>query len=169
MRHQELHCMVEARPSTIHNAGTGVFAIRHLPVNTRLGRLSGMYLMFPDGDALPDEERGYLFEISESKERLRAYIDGRYNEVSWSTLRHNRDENHNLLAKVNCSDDFSSSNVMSYQHQGNIYYRTRKEIDRNTELLVYYGDKYWGKPESPDDKPIDKSEHEQTFNRRLHI
>ena len=43
---------------------------------------------------------------------------------------------------VNCSRYEREQNLVSFQYRGEIYYRSYKEIQPGTELLVWYGDKY---------------------------
>lgn len=43
---------------------------------------------------------------------------------------------------VNCSRNKSEQNLIAYQYNNQIYYRTFAPIKRGTELLVYYGDKF---------------------------
>ena len=48
----------------------------------------------------------------------------------------------NWMRFVNCARDEAEQNVAAYQHRGNIYYRTIKDIDPDSELLVLYGEEY---------------------------
>ena len=48
----------------------------------------------------------------------------------------------NWMRYVNCARYGEEQNVQAFQYRKKIYYRTTKEIDRDEELLVYYGDKY---------------------------
>merc|ERR1719318_875011 len=46
------------------------------------------------------------------------------------------------MAKVNCANVLSEQNLVGFQLAGQIYYRAMVDIDRGTELLVFYGDAY---------------------------
>ncbi|CAL1543625.1 unnamed protein product [Lymnaea stagnalis] len=43
---------------------------------------------------------------------------------------------------VNCARHQDEQCVTTYQHGGEIYYRTHKDVHPGTEILVYYGDSY---------------------------
>ncbi|CAB3242589.1 unnamed protein product [Arctia plantaginis] len=48
----------------------------------------------------------------------------------------------NWMRYVNCSRHWSEQNLVAYQYQGQLYYRTIKIIPRFTELLVFYGSEF---------------------------
>jgi hypothetical protein len=48
----------------------------------------------------------------------------------------------NILAFVNCGTSWESIHCEGVQFMGEIFYITTKEIPRNVEILVYYGDEY---------------------------
>jgi hypothetical protein len=48
----------------------------------------------------------------------------------------------NILAFVNCGRSWNSIHCEGVQFMGEIFYCTTKEILRNVEILVYYGDEY---------------------------
>lgn len=43
---------------------------------------------------------------------------------------------------VNCARSESEQNLVAFQHRGQIYYRSFKDISPGTELLVWYGHDY---------------------------
>ncbi|XP_076049850.1 uncharacterized protein LOC143030576 [Oratosquilla oratoria] len=43
---------------------------------------------------------------------------------------------------VNCSRNLRETNLVAFQYQGQIYYRTVTHINRGAELMVWYGDDY---------------------------
>ena len=51
-------------------------------------------------------------------------------------------ETSNWMRYVNCARSELEQNLVAYQYQGQIYYRTYKDIQPNTELLVWYGPEY---------------------------
>ncbi|XP_026748044.1 PR domain zinc finger protein 1-like [Trichoplusia ni] len=48
----------------------------------------------------------------------------------------------NWLRYVNCARHWREQNLLAYQYQGELYYRTIKTIPRFTELLVFYGSEF---------------------------
>lgn len=48
----------------------------------------------------------------------------------------------NWMRYVNCARNEDEQNLVAYQHKGEIYYRSFKEIPSGTELLVWYGADY---------------------------
>jgi len=48
----------------------------------------------------------------------------------------------NWMRFVNCARHEQEQNLLAYQYQGSIYYRTFTTIPPHTELLVWYGDHY---------------------------
>lgn len=48
----------------------------------------------------------------------------------------------NWLRFINCARNEEEQNMVSYQHCGQIYYRTFKDIQPGMELLVWYGEEY---------------------------
>lgn len=48
----------------------------------------------------------------------------------------------NWMRYVNCARSESEQNLVAFQHKGEIYYRSFKDIPPGTELLVWYGHDY---------------------------
>ena len=48
----------------------------------------------------------------------------------------------NWMRFVNCSRCEEEQNLVAFQFRGDIYYRSYKTILPNTELMVWYGEKY---------------------------
>ena len=48
----------------------------------------------------------------------------------------------NWMRYVNCARNQEEQNLLAYQYQGAIYYRTLCELPPGQELLVWYGDDY---------------------------
>ena len=48
----------------------------------------------------------------------------------------------NWMRFVNCSRSEDEQNLVAFQFRGEIFYRSYKPIPPNTELLVWYGEKY---------------------------
>ncbi|XP_063636046.1 putative histone-lysine N-methyltransferase PRDM6 [Cydia splendana] len=50
--------------------------------------------------------------------------------------------NSNWMRYVNCARRYSEQNLVAFQYQGELYYRTVKIVPRFTELLVFYGSEF---------------------------
>ena len=48
----------------------------------------------------------------------------------------------NWLRYINCSRTEKEQNLVAFQYHSQIYYRAYKDINKNDELLVWYGDEY---------------------------
>ncbi|XP_022833020.1 putative histone-lysine N-methyltransferase PRDM6 [Spodoptera litura] len=48
----------------------------------------------------------------------------------------------NWMRYVNCARNWKEQNLLAYQYQGQLYYRTIKIIPRFTELMVFYGSEF---------------------------
>ena len=62
----------------------------------------------------------------------------------------------NWMRYVNVARDQKEQNVAAYQHQGDIYYQTIKDIEPDSEMLILYGEEYAkqlleGTPDDDDD------------------
>ncbi|XP_064381799.1 histone-lysine N-methyltransferase PRDM9-like isoform X1 [Halichondria panicea] len=113
--------------SAIPEAGLGVFAKKLIPRHTRVGPYEGKRLSVEDMDMVDDTS--YIWEIRKDKQKA-YYIDGR-----------NADDS-NWLRFVNCARCEDEQNMVAYQHCGEIYYRTFKDVQPGQELLVWYGEEY---------------------------
>ena len=60
---------------------------------------------------------------------------------------------------VNCARNENEKNLVSFQHCGDIYYRTCKTIGSGSELLVWFDDLFYSKKPSTkqDDSAVSKS------------
>ncbi|XP_028173708.1 probable histone-lysine N-methyltransferase PRDM7 [Ostrinia furnacalis] len=106
-------------PSIIPGAGLGVFSTLTLPSGVRFGPYRGK--------RVKDIESSYCWQIRDSNNK-------------WSYALDASDPNDsNWMRYVNCSRHWLEQNLIAYQYQGQLYYRTIKIIPRFTELLVFYG------------------------------
>ena len=75
-----------------------------------------------------EEESGTAWEIlTPNKSAGAGYMDPGVNPSSQEAW----------VAKVNCSGDVSTQNLVGFQYKGNIFYRVIKPIKPRVELLVY--------------------------------
>nr|XP_022303385.1 putative zinc finger protein 66 [Crassostrea virginica]XP_022303386.1 putative zinc finger protein 66 [Crassostrea virginica] len=113
------------RKSSIPNAGEGVFAEQFIPKRTQFGPYEG--------------------EITDNQEE--AHETG----YAWQIYKHGRPSHFvnafkepisNWMRYVNCARSEFEQNLVAFQHQGQIFYRSFKDIAAGTELLVWYGHDY---------------------------
>ncbi|XP_072946678.1 histone-lysine N-methyltransferase PRDM7-like [Epargyreus clarus] len=108
--------------STIPGAGIGVFSTISLPRGVRFGPYQGLQTNGINS--------AYCWQIYDKNKRPSHVIDA---------MDANRS---NWMRYVNCSRHWSEQNLIAYQYQGQIYYRTIKTIPKFTELLVFYGSEF---------------------------
>ncbi|XP_063380334.1 histone-lysine N-methyltransferase PRDM9-like [Cydia fagiglandana] len=100
--------------SHIPGAGIGVFSTLTLPSGVRFGPYRGRRLK-----TLNDRNNRPSHVVDAS--------DG---------------NNSNWMRYVNCARRYSEQNLVAFQYQGDLYYRTVKIVPRFTELLVFYGSEF---------------------------
>ncbi|XP_063391861.1 histone-lysine N-methyltransferase PRDM7-like [Cydia fagiglandana] len=109
-------------PSTIPGAGIGVFSTLTLPTGVRFGPYRGLKTQAVTS--------AYCWQIFDGERKPSHVLDARdANKSNW-------------MRYVNCSRHFSEQNLVAFQYQGQLYYRTIKIIPRFTELLVFYGSEF---------------------------
>ncbi|XP_078093146.1 histone-lysine N-methyltransferase PRDM7-like [Mustelus asterias] len=111
--------------SKIRKAGLGVWNEgKIIPKGVHFGPYEGV---------ISNEESaavsGYSWMISKGKQDFE-YIDAK------------DESNSNWMRFVNCARKEEEQNLVAFQHQGKIYYRTCKPVPPRCELLVWYGDEY---------------------------
>ncbi|KAJ8957942.1 hypothetical protein NQ318_001941 [Aromia moschata] len=107
---------LEVRPSPIH--GFGVFTLRNIKKGIQMGPYQGIVTRV-------DTTNGYAWKLR----------DGRLIDAG-------DEKNSNWMRYVNCARNSSEQNVVAFQYKGRLFYRTSKEIRKNEELLVYYGQSF---------------------------
>eukprot|EP00117_Sycon_ciliatum_P018954 scpid48982/ scgid2795/ Histone-lysine N-methyltransferase PRDM9; Hybrid sterility protein 1; Meiosis-induced factor containing a PR/SET domain and zinc-finger motif; PR domain zinc finger protein 9; PR domain-containing protein 9 len=115
-------------PSRIHDAGLGVFARHPIPVGTLLGAYAGEII--PIRKLQPARDPTYMWEVVCRRTGERYVIDG----MDPATA--------NWMRYVNCANSESEQNLIAFQHNRCIYYRTACDIATGTELLIWYGGRY---------------------------
>lgn len=125
--------LIIVKKSLIKNAGKGVFARETIPA------FYGDYYFGRFVKEKPvDNEELYTWEVFEVKDNEREYKLGRslgyvngFKSIHWT-------------AYVNCSLTENYANVGSfYTKDHNIFYYTKREIQKGEELLVWYGKEYY--------------------------
>ncbi|CAI4232317.1 unnamed protein product [Auanema sp. JU1783] len=115
---------VKINPSKIPNAGLGVFATSAIPRGIVFGPYKGRLIKDPK-DATSD---GYCWELTTKTQHC--YIDG-------------SDENcSNWMRYINHSMHEAEQNVIAFQYLGCVYYRVFRPIEKEEEILVYYGESF---------------------------
>jgi len=112
--------------SLIPNAGKGVFTKVDIPTGIVFGPYEGILrkdLKLADVD-------GYSWELRRGVDKASYYIDGHDPRYS------------NWMRFINSSRYEAEQNLLAFQYCGSVYYRVFKPIDRNAELLVWYGSSF---------------------------
>ncbi|XP_021342929.1 histone-lysine N-methyltransferase PRDM9-like [Mizuhopecten yessoensis] len=113
------------RKSSIPNAGLGIWSDYRILPRTRFGPYKGEKTQ----DLDKAHSTGYAWQIYENG-KPSFFIDAfEKNQANW-------------MRYVNCARNEDEQNMTAYQHRGQIYYRTHKVINPDTELLVWYGEDY---------------------------
>ncbi len=121
--------LLEVRQSNIPNAGLGLFARVNIPFNTRLGYYKGKLLSSDSVRRVKDNS--YLFMLNIGGRSY--YLDAKNKKYS------------NILRYVNGVRE-SMVNMITYQYDKKIWYKTTRDILEGDELLMDYGENYeWKK------------------------
>ncbi|XP_056002200.1 histone-lysine N-methyltransferase PRDM9-like [Ostrea edulis] len=116
---------VSVRKSRIPNAGLGVFTDKYISKRTKFGPYEGKITENQE----EAHETGYAWQIY--KQGQPSHFVNAYEETMSNWMRY-----------VNCARSESEQNLVAFQHKGEIYYRSFKDIPPGTELLVWYGHDY---------------------------
>lgn len=100
------------------NNDFGVFAVRKLRQGIKLGPYEGKLKRV-------ESSKGYCWKLR----------DGFLIDDSDETES-------NYLRFVNCARNIHEQNLVAFQYRGDIYYRVCKDIKRDGELLVHYGESF---------------------------
>ncbi|XP_042855247.1 uncharacterized protein LOC122242095 isoform X2 [Penaeus japonicus] len=117
--------------SQITGAGLGVFTDAHLPQGLVFGPYEGRI-------RTDSQESGYAWQVRSLAHKKKT-IDSVDASIS------------NWLRYVNCSRSDKEANLEAFQFLGNIYYLIIDHVKANSELLVWYGDKYGNELQSLQD------------------
>ncbi|XP_049884445.1 histone-lysine N-methyltransferase PRDM9-like [Pectinophora gossypiella] len=116
------HVFLHIARSNIPHAGLGVFTSLTLPRGVRFGPYRGQ--------RVADADSNYCWQINDRNNRRSHLVDAADpNRSNW-------------MRYVNCSRHWLEQNLVAFQYQGQLYYRTIKIIPRFTELLVFYGSEF---------------------------
>ncbi|CAH0602507.1 unnamed protein product [Chrysodeixis includens] len=116
------HVFLHLAPSIIPGAGLGVFSTLTLPRGVRFGPYRGQRTQEVDSM--------YCWQIFSRNNKPLHVVDAADSNRS------------NWMRYVNCARHWREQNLLAYQYQGELYYRTIKTIPRFTELLVFYGSEF---------------------------
>lgn len=112
--------------SLIPNAGKGVFTKVDVPTGIVFGPYEGI---LRNNSKIADSD-GYSWELRRGTGKTSYYIDGHDPKYS------------NWMRYINSSRFEAEQNIIAFQYYGCVYYRVFKPIERETELLVWYGNSY---------------------------
>ncbi|XP_065672837.1 histone-lysine N-methyltransferase PRDM9 isoform X2 [Hydra vulgaris] len=118
---------LKIKKSIIPNAGYGVFATETFHIGRKFGPFEGKKVS-PD-TLVNNIDTSYMWEIIKDGNVLHC-IDGKDKRFG------------NWMRFINCARVETEQNLMAVQYYGEIYYNVYKQIDKGTELLVWYGDQY---------------------------
>ncbi|XP_045160195.2 uncharacterized protein LOC123525314 [Mercenaria mercenaria] len=114
-------------PSSIPNAGLGVFTNIYIEQDTMFGPYKGILEL----DADSADASGYSWRINPRNGEDRAvWVDAKDIYLS------------NWLRYFNTPTSASMENIVAVQHKGEMYYQAFRSIQPGTELLVSYGEAY---------------------------
>ncbi|CAF0923232.1 unnamed protein product [Didymodactylos carnosus] len=112
--------------SGIPDAGLGTFALKKFKKNTFFGPYTGV--KHRSNDRANDS--GYAWTIEDIEGNVYNYVDA------------NDPRRSNWLRYVNCPNKQENENLMAVQFNGELYYKTLRDIEAGEELFVYYGEEY---------------------------
>ncbi|XP_050685878.1 uncharacterized protein LOC126980244 isoform X2 [Eriocheir sinensis] len=115
--------------SKIPGAGEGVWTSAKLPRGLVFGPYEGKILKVNQNSKVADSGYAWHLQLNSHKKR-RVYVDSVDKSIS------------NWLRYVNCARNTAEMNLEAFQYEREVYYSTLREIDGNSELLVWYGDEY---------------------------
>lgn len=124
---------LELGKSKIRGAGYGVFAKRDIKAGTKLGLYAGEVIS--EEEAKLREDRTYFFRVNHGSSGGSHIVDARDNTYA------------NIMKFINgvkSARQKKKQNCVSYQYKSAIYYKTSCDIKAGEELLLDYGDDYWG-------------------------
>ena len=124
--------------SKIPGAGNGVFSKKKIKSGKKLGEYIGKYYKINNNideiyeiinkNSGTDE---YVMAINDKKGDIYALIDG-YDNGNWITM----------INGAKTKEQFNYINCEFYQYNKRMYLKTTKEIQKNDELIIDYGDRY---------------------------
>ena len=128
---------LEIKPSTIPNAGEGVFTLTAIPKGV-CASYKGKKLYPAQEDELHEQ---YSWEILSYDSKSGKQDDK--SELLFLLDAYDKDaKNSNWARYVNCGSTEASNNMNAFQYFGNIYYCTTRDIAAGEELFVDYGETY---------------------------
>jgi len=125
--------LLEIKKSKIRNAGLGCFAKTFIPAGTLIGPYHGRYITALQRRRISDG--AYIWKINEN-----LFVDAKRYKKN-NPLRYvNGSKTEFQKKKINCEVRFLGSSPETEK----VYYITTKNILPGEELIVSYGDHYFG-------------------------
>lgn len=123
--------LVEIRPSSIPDAGLGLFAIADIPKDTIIDIYHGTRLTKKEYMENPRINDMYIMEINKN-----LYIDSSEDKCIVAFTNDARGLNRTPGVRNNCYFELAPD-------KKNMYMKTSKNIKAGSELFTFYGDSYW--------------------------
>lgn len=122
-------------PSSIPEAGEGLFATRDWKVGEVLGEYIGPLISLEETRSLTPRQLEYLYEVEDEK----TYIDGSRPENFMGKINAVKPKNPKRPSKR----EMAKVNVKPRQQGLRIHYKITKKVPKGTEFLTTYGPNYW--------------------------
>jgi len=125
--------LVYINNSNIENAGYGVFAKDFIKKNTKLGEYIGK--RYDDMNIMNSKTKdtNYFFEVNDHKNKKKFILDAK--PLKYANFSR-------FINGVFTADQYPNQNCKFYQNRGKILVKAIKDINKDDELLIYYGDNY---------------------------
>lgn len=118
------------KASNIKNAGLGLFAKVDIPRGAKLGWYRGTLMTSKEWERMDNDAYAWLLFDEFDREY---YVDGR------------KKKRNNKLRYMNGAftpGQFIKRNVIAYQCDDKIWYKTCRRVRKGEELIIYYGKDY---------------------------
>jgi len=138
---------VRIAPSSIPNAGMGVFATRDIKKGEVLDEYVGKFLT-PEQYAKKRSHKNYIWELMTPSDEVIAYIDsGNKKYSNWTRFVNTpskKSEANMINIQMNAtSEESKDKNKATYNPTGTaVFYCAKKDIKKGEELLIWYGEEY---------------------------
>ncbi len=129
---KQIQSQLRVAPSTIPNAGRGVFAVSRIPKNTRLG--------YYRGSIVPNHELRRRYNNSSTVYTYSLIVSDRRGGKTFSVDNSMPEDGDCILRYINDARS-SKKNNCEFSWYGDVY--TLRDINKGEELFISYGNDYW--------------------------
>ena len=123
--------LMEVLPSTVKGAGLGTFATNFIPKDTDLGKYYGDVLTTQPANT---DYAWTIFDKDTLGNTITKWVDG----INY--------KDNNPLRYVNSPIKHSEKNIVNtimFMKEGDVHYKSTRDIKKGEELFIDYGDAYW--------------------------